>query len=272
MNRKCTLLVSFLILSWSLVSIQNARAEDLAAGVKPGDWIKYRAVVNFMVSHPDQPPSESSVAGYVLVEVLSLIDYFVTSRFTLRLENGTVTSDVRNVSYRAIISPGYFIAANQSEGDLLDFGTLHLKINATLSQNCLGVEREVNLVELLSNSTAGLGAWVETSLIYQWDRASGVLIERSESHKSTSCEGQFVHIYEQIKIIDTNVWEINVIPYDLDRDGHVGISDIIICAEAFGSDSTTHSIRWNSYCDVDRDNRVGIKDLLTIALHFGESD
>ena len=72
-------------------------------------------------------------------------------------------------------------------------------------------------------------------------------------------------------IVDTNIWEINVIPFDLDRDNFVGISDIVICAEAFGSDSTVHDIRWDSYYDVDQDGQVGIEDLLTIAQHFGDS-
>ncbi len=58
---------------------------------------------------------------------------------------------------------------------------------------------------------------------------------------------------------------------DLTGDFWAGIDDIVVCAEAFGSDPFIHNTRWNPLYDVDHDGRVGIEDLLTIAQHFGES-
>jgi hypothetical protein len=54
---------------------------------------------------------------------------------------------------------------------------------------------------------------------------------------------------------------------DINLDGYVGIDDLIICGEAFGS-SPGH-IRWNPECDVTGDNYVGIDDLVTCAQSFG---
>ncbi|UCH31705.1 MAG: hypothetical protein JSV05_09500 [Candidatus Bathyarchaeota archaeon] len=54
---------------------------------------------------------------------------------------------------------------------------------------------------------------------------------------------------------------------DLNLDGYVGIDDLIICGEAFGS-SPGH-IRWNPEADVNGDNYVGIDDIVICAQNFG---
>lgn len=273
MKRAGILLVSILILShsWS-INTHFTRAQELAAGVEPGDWIKYRVVYNLITSPPEGSSSKDSAVGYVQVEVLSLIDDIITYQVSILSKNGTEISHIYNMSYLYPVE-GYFIAANLSAGDILDFVDIHFTINATIIQKCLGVEREVNWVGPLSiNGSSGMRDWiVELSLFYQWDRIYGILIESSVNQKNISPEGYTIEVFEQTKIIDTNIWEINIIPQDLDRDSFVGISDVVLCAEAFGSDSSTHLSRWNPYCDIDNDGRVGIDDLLNIAQHFGES-
>ncbi len=54
---------------------------------------------------------------------------------------------------------------------------------------------------------------------------------------------------------------------DINGDGYVGIDDIIICAEAFGS-FPSHS-RWNPNCDLNGDDYVGIDDVVIVCQNFG---
>jgi hypothetical protein len=54
---------------------------------------------------------------------------------------------------------------------------------------------------------------------------------------------------------------------DVTGDGHVGIDDIVMTAEAFGS--TPDHPRWNPYGDLTRDNYVGIDDIVIVAANFG---
>jgi len=54
---------------------------------------------------------------------------------------------------------------------------------------------------------------------------------------------------------------------DVTGDGYVGIDDIAVAAESFGS--TPDHPRWNEYADVNMDNYIGIDDLVMIAGNFG---
>ncbi len=57
--------------------------------------------------------------------------------------------------------------------------------------------------------------------------------------------------------------------FDLNIDGSVDIVDILIAAEAFGSNR--QNSRWNEDADINQDDYVGIDDILLIAKEFGKS-
>ena len=68
------------------------------------------------------------------------------------------------------------------------------------------------------------------------------------------------------------VFEVKVtitFPEDLNLDGKVRIDDVLLAAEAFGTDPS-HS-RWTPAADVNGDNQVRVDDILTIALDFGKT-
>jgi hypothetical protein len=54
---------------------------------------------------------------------------------------------------------------------------------------------------------------------------------------------------------------------DVSGDGYVGVDDVVMAAEAFGS-VPGHS-RWITYADLNRDNYVGVDDIVEIAANFG---
>ncbi|UCH32299.1 MAG: hypothetical protein JSV05_02670 [Candidatus Bathyarchaeota archaeon] len=266
MRRADAFLVLFLTLSCSLlmdIQAVGAAEEEPVAGVKAGDWMKYRCLYNFTTTNPDDLSSNRFEVYYMQIDVLSVMGHHVSRRYTIHYENGTEVSMIGTEDVRVF---GYIIAANLSVGDPILHPKMDSRVNTTVTTDCLGVEREVNWVGPYSFNYSEQFHFFH----WRWDRASGILVE-AFNYGNLSTSDYVIIGLSRIWILNTNIWEIKVIPSDLDRDNYVGISDIIMCAEAFGSDSTLHAIRWHSYCDVDRDGRVGIKDLLIIAQHFGES-
>ena len=58
--------------------------------------------------------------------------------------------------------------------------------------------------------------------------------------------------------------------YDINGDGYVGIDDIVMVAEKFGTQVGDPD--WDPRCDVTGDDYVGIDDIVLVAEHFGETD
>lgn len=56
---------------------------------------------------------------------------------------------------------------------------------------------------------------------------------------------------------------------DLNQDGKITITDIVLCALAFGSKPGDPN--WNPYVDLNQDGKVTITDIVIIALRFGET-
>jgi hypothetical protein len=55
--------------------------------------------------------------------------------------------------------------------------------------------------------------------------------------------------------------------YDLNGDGSVGVDDVLIAIQAFGS--KPGDSRWNSKADINGDGMVRVDDIFAICLHFG---
>jgi hypothetical protein len=60
-----------------------------------------------------------------------------------------------------------------------------------------------------------------------------------------------------------------VSPFDLTRDGYVGVDDIVLILEHFAR-SPFHS-NWDPLFDMNEDDYIGIDDIVEVAQHFGES-
>ena len=58
------------------------------------------------------------------------------------------------------------------------------------------------------------------------------------------------------------------IPGDLNGDGKVGLDDLVILAQAYGS--RPGDPNWNPVADIDGDGVVGLSDLVILAQHYGE--
>ena len=62
---------------------------------------------------------------------------------------------------------------------------------------------------------------------------------------------------------------VNGSPYDLNKDGHVNIVDVVIVATSFGKKEGDPG--WDPRADVNGDGVVNIIDLVLIGTHFGET-
>ncbi|UCC95469.1 MAG: hypothetical protein JSW40_01645, partial [Candidatus Omnitrophota bacterium] len=78
---------------------------------------------------------------------------------------------------------------------------------------------------------------------------------------SPTAESYFsnVRIYEDVPITT---------PGDVDGDGKVDITDLVIVAQAFGSQPSDSN--WDARADIDGSNFIDISDLVVVAQNFGD--
>jgi tungstate transport system substrate-binding protein len=62
-------------------------------------------------------------------------------------------------------------------------------------------------------------------------------------------------------------WLNWTIPEDINLDGKVGLADLVILAQAYGS--TPGDPRWNALADFNNHGKVDLADLVTLATHYG---
>ncbi len=67
----------------------------------------------------------------------------------------------------------------------------------------------------------------------------------------------------------TEILQTDVVPGDLNLDSYVGVDDLVIAGEYFGS--TPISSRWNVHADLNEDDYVGIDDVVLMARNFGQT-
>jgi len=56
---------------------------------------------------------------------------------------------------------------------------------------------------------------------------------------------------------------------DLNLDGHVGLDDLVLLAQAYGS--KPGDSKWNAMADIVAPHgKINLADLVTVALHYGQ--
>ena len=58
------------------------------------------------------------------------------------------------------------------------------------------------------------------------------------------------------------------IPGDINGDFKVGLEDLVLLANAYGS--TPSSPNWNPNADINGDGKVSLQDLVILAIHYGQ--
>ena len=234
MNKKlvANFLTVFLLLS-ILAWVPPASAEagyDLV-GIKVGDWVKYNVR---KVGQPGiwVPPFERTVSE-IKVEVQSVSGTAVTMGETADEKTHLLSEELQNTKSHGYTY--YIIAANLSAGDQI--GELRalkdtnynwvdstLSINATVSRDYGGVNREVNLLRC-SYLLPVYEYIFNFSQEHYWDKETGFLLERTWKQyalgywKGSGKNATWSALPKnetwsmlQLEIADTNMWKMEMAP------------------------------------------------------------
>jgi PKD repeat protein len=218
------------IVGFCVISLFNIAAvfpQERHAGVKAGDWAKYKVFslswkgpaldYNLTEAYPDwikntvqnPPPSEGGSLGGLV--------YYNTLRHWINGTEKTYTSwiyiiqDPMDGSFGDSYGGFHhldFIAAHLNLGDIVadtpTYGGSHFigyikewKINETVSRTYLGTNRDINYLNVTYSPNPNYIFYSN----YFWDRQSGILTEFVQNEVYN--EGQLSFSY---KIVDTNLW------------------------------------------------------------------
>lgn len=212
-----TFVTILLLFSFGSVSIIHVTAEQSVrkVGVKVDDWAKYGEFKvtwnsNDINAKPDQELIDANKTTWIHISVHRIASETVSFQEKARFTNGTEESTSKEVNVDSGWGNGAFtfISADLNEKDFLyssEEGVL-LKINETISRTYVGVPRETNVLNLTKSVIQGEPPQViNASIIYFWDRATGIIAERQAyAVKKT---GSYVASWSRSdKIIDTNLW------------------------------------------------------------------
>ena len=187
-------------------------------GIKVGDWAKYDVTLNYSTNDPSPPisppPTEVVDIEYFLLTVVSVTGTNVTFETTIHLRNGTEVSSVSwlDVSsgqtyYGMTMPTGPLIAANLTAGDKVYLNPYSPTINSTVMGVYAGLEREVNCLMQMVNTSGPRGYWMVGEMKICWDRTSGILDEQSmDMWYIEIAEGYRTHTSLRMVITETNIW------------------------------------------------------------------
>jgi len=216
-NKKITIVVLALLsamLASQLGALSVGAAVTGVPGVAAGDWATYDFTFEFTTNDPNPPETppdpETTSLEYYNMTVLSVLGSNVTSQLNAGFENGTQLSYVvwSDVATGLPNGPPYLIAANLSVGDSPP------EINATVLQTYAGSEREVNILDMVWQSTtlypgykSHPGYSYTRRICSVWDRASGMLDEVVDENNYTKVsEGYETRSLMRLVIKQTNIW------------------------------------------------------------------
>ncbi|MEM2103166.1 MAG: hypothetical protein QXM22_06610 [Candidatus Bathyarchaeia archaeon] len=182
-------------------------------GVKVGDWAKYKIYLNYTTNDPNPvippPPYNATDISYFKLEVVAIAGTVISLNAITHFANGTETSYLLTCD----VSTGmglsyYFIGANLSAGDRIYVNPYYPRINATLMKTYCGAEREVNYLNLKTNTTSQDHQFIgKMDMHVYWDRASGIIVETIQTIEYINItEGYVTKMFGHMVITETNIW------------------------------------------------------------------
>jgi hypothetical protein len=127
----------------------------------------------------------------------------------------------------------------------------------------LNVASYANAIEIGKQAVA-LSNGSSTTVTFVWNTtgfANGnytIVAQATPASTQTTAAGAVV----------TDAWAIVTMPGDINGDFKVGLPDLVILAQAFGSKPSGSN--WNPNADIDGNNAVGLSDLVILAQHYGQ--
>ena len=198
----------FETLATLLVSVLPLSANNVAVGVKAGDWVKYGEIsVTWWSPSPKRVPQhlvDLNNTEWIRVEVQSVLETNVTAMKTSHLENGTektetLTWNITNLTWGTLNV--FIIEANLSEGDSIT--RERLSLTDTVSRKYAGAIRGVNQM----NDTFSKHKYSASDVDAYWDKMTGVLCELGETEFIGHPLLGITNTTTRMKIIETNLWQ-----------------------------------------------------------------
>jgi len=247
-------------------NIRRVEPQTREVGVQVGDWAKYGVTQGYDTDDP-LPLSDFRLAFSNLkysylrsfrVEVLSVTGTNITFQVTSYCGNGTEMSNVDWMDVSSSVGPPLpffteavlFVAADLTVGDQLVPNPMSRSVNATVTETCVGVEREVNrVISATAHSLMGPLPSKDMYIINSetcmfLDRATGVLVEANDTVQIDRVEvgpyliglpdfavdaGYHCHTetWTQIVMTETNMWSPPV-PSWLQWQLYVAVAVVIV--------------------------------------------
>ena len=178
-------------------------------GVRIGDMATFKPMsVVWHSSLPESPIlKDLNNTDHETIQVIDIVGTNVTMHYDQVYKNGTstqgtivedVATGISNSTDAASFASGQMIliAGGLSAPDRIAASTFSLELNSTISQNMLGVERTVNILNETSTSVFGT-----FSDYLAWDQVSGILVRASTY---VAFPGSFESY--TVEITDTSIW------------------------------------------------------------------
>ncbi len=185
MKRRLALLLIWVIVLTVIVPV--AGLAEVSVGVKEGDWMEYE--IEYTGSPPEGYPS------WLRVDVISVQGTSIDVLATRELVNGTTGSHSVTVDLETGVPDLVLIPANLDDGDEFYHEVVgNITIIDVQDATYAGAKRTILLAPV-------------TQVLYRWDRATGVLLEATQS--STG--------FTQHLLLDkTNMWgpQSSELPFD----------------------------------------------------------
>jgi hypothetical protein len=168
------------------------------------------------------------------------------------LAAGHCVAVISVVAAKIVIGQGFNCSLTVCAGDNGEYSE---SFSVTAYANITGIgTRQVN----------GLNASCQMVLTFAWNTA-----DLAYGNYTVSAYAQPVAGQTDVSGNGFTLGTVKVtIPGDVNGDFKVGLPDLVLLAQAYGSKPSNNN--WNSNADIDGNNVAGLSDLVTLAQHYGQ--
>ena len=197
------LLITCIIVTFSISASPTLSYDQPSVGVKKGDWIEY----NISITGTGTPPPTHDVR-WMKIEIMQVQGAAFPVNLTARYANGTIGSAVWKFNFTEGNVGGWLIIpSNLGPGDTFYDSSIHNRkpVNVT-------IQRQEQKIVLGASRTVTCG---NDSLRHkEWDKATGVFVGSSETLKNvTNKAGWYIEdLTVNIQVIATNMWSSQMLP------------------------------------------------------------
>jgi hypothetical protein len=206
------------MLEFPLVTDVVAEPQERVVGVQVGDWAKYG---NFYATWKSNDPAmkepphdliEHNNTEWITKTVKIISETIITFDTITHYKNGTETTSSSDIDINNGDGDGLFafVSANLNPLESVYNSTEFLStwINETVSLVYANALRTANYLQVATSGYVSDVTEQSYEAEYFWDRATGMLTERSGTFASITGSYEIAYVRSEV-LIDTNLWQPN---------------------------------------------------------------